>query len=75
MSDRPSEPPIDLGYIAQALNRLTTEVARLRDDMPVLSAIVLRLDNSQCRMLEELRAMHSQYSCLSNRVRQLEGQT
>jgi hypothetical protein len=42
--------------------------------MPVLTAIVLRLDNSQGRMLEELRAMHSQYSRMNNRVRQLEEQ-
>ena len=74
MSDTPSEPAIDLAYVGQALQRLTTEVASLRDDMHVLTAIVQRLDNSQGRMLEELRAMHSQYSRLSNRVRQLEEQ-
>ena len=75
MSDSRGEPPIDPGYIAQALHRLTTEVASLRDDTRVLTAIVLRLDNSQGRMLEELRAMHSQHSRLSNRVRQLEEQS
>ena len=74
MSDTPSEPAIDLGFIAQALQRLTTEVASLRDDMHVLTAIVQRLDNSQGRMLEELRAMHRQHSRLSARVRQLEEQ-
>jgi predicted nucleic acid-binding Zn-ribbon protein len=74
LSDTPSEPLIDLAYIGRALQRLTTEVASLRDDMHVLTAIVQRLDNSQGRMLEELRAMHSQYSRLSNRVRQLEEQ-
>ena len=60
MSDSPSEPTIDLGYIGQALQRLTGEVASLRDDMHVLTAIVQRLDNSQGRMLEELRGMHQQ---------------
>ena len=74
MSDSPSEPTIDLGYIGHALQRLTTEVASLRDDMHVLTAIVQRLDNSQGRMLEELRGMHRQYSRLNERVRQLEGQ-
>jgi hypothetical protein len=74
LNDTPSEPAIDLAYIGQALQRLTAEVASLRDDMHVLTAIVQRLDNSQGRMLEELRAMHSQYSRLSNRVRQLEEQ-
>ncbi len=72
MSDSPSEPVIDLGYIGQALQRLTSEVASLRDDTHVLTAIVQRLDNSQGRMLEELRGMHRQYSRLSERVRQLE---
>lgn len=74
MIDSPSDPMIDLGYIGQALQRLMTEVASLRDDMHVLTAIVQRLDNSQGRMLEELRAMHSQYSRLNNRVRQFEEQ-
>ena len=74
MSDNPSEPSVDLGFIGQALQRLTTEVASLRDDMHVLVAIIQRLDNSQGRMLEELRGMHRQYSRLSERVRQLEEQ-
>jgi hypothetical protein len=74
VSDSPSEPTIDLGYIGQGLQRLTTEVASLRDDMHVLTAIVQRLDNSRGRTLEELRGMHRQYSRLSERVRQLEGQ-
>jgi hypothetical protein len=72
VSGGPGEAPIDLGFIGQALSRLTTEVASLRDDMHVLTAIVQRLDNSQGRMLEELRGMHRQYSRLSERVRQLE---
>ena len=74
MSGNPSEPAIDMGYTGQALQRLTTEVASLRDDMHVLTAIVMRLDNSQGRMLEELRGMHRQYSRLGERVRQLETQ-
>ena len=69
-----SEPSIDLAYIGRALQLLTTEVAGLRDDMHVLTAIVQRLDNSQGRMLEELRAMHSQTFALEQRVRQLEEQ-
>jgi hypothetical protein len=61
VSDSPSEPTIDLGYIGQALQRLTTEVASLRNDMHVLARVVQRLDNSQGRMLEELTGMHRQY--------------
>jgi hypothetical protein len=62
MSGNPREPTLDLGFIGQALQRLTTEVASLRDDMHALTAMVMRRDNSQGRMLEELRGMHRQYS-------------
>jgi hypothetical protein len=72
LSDNPGEPGVNMGFIGQALQRLTTEVANLRDDMHALTVIVLRLDNSQGRMLEELRAMHRQHSRLAERVRQLE---
>ena len=74
MGDHPGEPAIDLGFIGPALQRLTTEVASLRDDMHVLTAIVQRLDNSQGRMLEEQRGMHRPCSRLSESVRQLEEQ-
>ena len=74
MGDSPSEPAIDLGYIGQALQRLTSEVASLRDDLHVLTAVVQRLDNSHGRMLEDIRAMHRQHSRLTDRVRRLETQ-
>jgi hypothetical protein len=74
LSDNPSEPTVDLGYIGQALHRLISDVASLRDDMHVLTAIVQRLYNSHGRMLEQLRGIHRQYSRLSERVRQLEEQ-
>ena len=61
--------------IGRALQRLTSpRSASLRDDMHVLTAIVQRLDNSQGRMLEELRAMHRQQSRFGERLRQLEEQ-
>lgn len=69
MSD---EPTIDLAYIGHAMDRLITEVATLRDDMTVLTAIVHRMDNSQGRILEELRAMHRQHGRLAHRVEKLE---
>jgi len=67
-----SEDRIDLAYVGRALQRLTDEVASLRDDMQVLTAIVQRLDNSHSRLLAEIRATHSQVSRLSDRVRRLE---
>ena len=71
MSDEHGE-TIDLAYIGRALQKLTSDVASMRDDMQVLTAIVLRVDNGQGRMLEEIRAMHRQHSRLAERVRQLE---
>jgi hypothetical protein len=67
-----SEPEIDLTYIGHALARLTTEVGALRDDMNVLTAIVMRQDATLNALLNEVRAIHSQHSRLANRVRQLE---
>jgi hypothetical protein len=66
------EPTIDLAYIGHSLERLVTEVATLRDDVTVLTAIVHRMDNSQGRILEELRAMHRQHGRLAHRVGKLE---
>ena len=74
MSDERGEPVVDLAYIGRALQRLTAELASLRDDMHVLTAIVQRLDNPQGCMLEELRAMHRQQSHFSERLRHLEEQ-
>jgi hypothetical protein len=74
LSDNPAEPAIDLAYIGHALQDLTTEIASLRDDMQVLTAIVQRVDNAQGRMLQEIRAMHAQHSRFGNRLRQLEEQ-
>lgn len=67
-----SDERIDLAYIGRALQRLTDEVASLRDDMQVLTAIVQRLDNSHTRLLTEIRATHSQVSRLADRVRRPE---
>ena len=75
MSDESAEPIVDLAYVGRALQRLTSEVASLRDDMHVLTAIVQRLDNSQGRILEEIRAMHRQHSRFGQRLRHLEEQT
>lgn len=69
----------DLSFIANRLERLTTEVGSLRDDMRVLTAMVLRLDNTRERqesllseMLAEIRSMHQQSARLNDRVRSLE---
>ena len=67
-----SDERVDLAYVGRALQGLTDEVASLRDDMQVLTAIVHRLDNSHSRLLTEIRATQSQVSRLGDRVRRLE---
>ena len=57
MSDRKTT---DSAYISRSLDRLTTEVAGLRDDMKVLTAIVLRYEETLIRVLEQITAMVSQ---------------
>jgi hypothetical protein len=73
--------PVDLTFIGLPLQRLTSDVASLRDDKHVLTAIVLRHDREFERlntklddMLEQLRAMVAQHQRPAERVRQLEEQ-
>ena len=48
-------------------------MASMRDDMQVLTAMVMRLDGTARLVLTELYAVH-QHSRLANRVRRLEEQ-
>jgi hypothetical protein len=63
---------VDLAYVGRALERLTQEVASLRDDMTVSAAILMRLDGSHTALLTELRALHAQQSRLAQRVRAMQ---
>jgi hypothetical protein len=63
-----SDERIGLAYIGRTLQRLSDEVASLRDDVRVLTAIVQR----HARLLSEIRAPHSQVGRLGDRVRRLE---
>ena len=60
---------IDLAYIGRALQRLTSEVASLRDDVRVLTAIVPRHEETLIRMLEQITAMVSQTRRVVDRLR------
>jgi hypothetical protein len=55
-----SEEPDNL--VLRLLEEIRTEIASLRDDLGVLTAIVQRLDNSRTRLLTEIRATHSEVS-------------
>ena len=63
---------VTLELLGAMMQRLTTEVASMRDDIAVLSAIVQRMDGTLSGMVNEIRATHTQQSRLANRVRALE---
>ena len=69
MSDAPGA---DLSLIARQQRQLLSDMATLREDVSVLTAIVLRQDATLTALLNEVRATHSQHARLANRVRQLE---
>ena len=52
--------PVTLEYLASEQGRMLAELASLRDDVNVLTAIFQRLDKSHTRLLAEIRATHSQ---------------
>jgi uncharacterized protein Yka (UPF0111/DUF47 family) len=63
---------VDLAYIGRALQRLTTEVGSLRDDMKVLTAIVLRHEETLIRVLEQITTMVAQNARIVDRLRAVE---
>jgi hypothetical protein len=65
--------PVTLEFLARQQDRMLSELASLRDDVNVLTAIVQRLDNSHTRLLTEIRATHAQVSRQGERLRRLEG--
>ena len=64
--------PVDLSFLACQLQRLTTDVVSLRDDVQVLTSIVLRQDGTLTALLQETRATHTQIQRMNDRIRALE---
>jgi len=62
----------DLNFIARQNERLITDMASLRDDMRVLTAIVMRLDSAMGALTQEMRVTHTQMARVIDRVRKLE---
>ena len=52
--------PVTLEFLARQQDRMLAELASLRDDVNVLTAIIQRLDTKVIRLLAEFRATHSQ---------------
>jgi hypothetical protein len=74
-----ADEPITLEFLARQQQRILDEMSSMRDDvgsfrddMQVLTAMVMRLDGTVGLVLRELRAMHSQHQRLANPVRRLE---
>jgi hypothetical protein len=67
-----ADEPITLEFLARQQQRVLDEMGAMRDDMQVLTAMVMRLDGTVGLVLTELRAMHSQHNRLANRVRRVE---
>jgi hypothetical protein len=64
--------PVDLAFIGRALQRLRTNVAAMRDEMRVQTAMILRQEATLNAVLEQLRAMVAQHQRTADRVRALE---
>lgn len=56
-----ADEPITLEFLARQQQRVLDELGVIRDDMQVLTSMVLRLDGTVGLVLTELRAMHSQH--------------
>jgi hypothetical protein len=54
--------------------RMREEIAGLRDDIRVLTAIVLRHENTLIDMLQQIRTMVAQHQRFNDRLRRLEEQ-
>jgi len=62
----------DLNFLARQNERILTEITSLRDDMAVLTPMVMRLDGSHTALLQEARATHAQITRMNDRIRKLE---
>ena len=63
---------VDLGLLARQQRQIMSDTGSLKDDMGVMMAILMRLDGTIAGLINEIRAIHSQQSRVSNRLRALE---
>jgi hypothetical protein len=61
-----------LPVINRAVTVTQRDVRALRDDMTVLTAIVMRLDGSHANLPQELHATHTRIVWMNNRISVLE---
>jgi hypothetical protein len=58
----------DPNFIARQNERIVTDLASLRDDMAVLTAMVIRLDGSMTGLLQEMRATRDRSRALTRDI-------
>ena len=63
---------VDLNFIARGLDQLGNDMANMRDDITVLTAMVARLEASVASLVQEMRATHNQMARFDKRLRKLE---
>jgi hypothetical protein len=63
---------ITLEFLAAQQRRILEEMALMRDDIKVLTAIVLRHEETLIRMLEQITAMVAQNARIVDRLRALD---
>ena len=63
---------VTLEFLAAQLRRILDEIAFLRDDIKVLTAIVLRHEETLIRVLEQMTVMVAQNARIVDRLRALD---
>jgi hypothetical protein len=63
---------VTLEFLAGQQRRILDEIASMRDDIRVLTAILLRHEETLIRMLEQMTAMVAQNARIVDRLRALD---
>jgi hypothetical protein len=63
----------NLDLVLRKLDQVIQDNGNFRDDMRVMSAMIMRMDNTVAALLTEIRAMHARHERLAQRVGKLEG--
>jgi hypothetical protein len=65
----PRVPPVTLEFLAEQQQRILSELAAMRDDVKVLTPMMLRHEVTLIRMLEQMQPMIAQNSRILDRLR------
>ena len=63
---------VDLAFLARQMERVISEVGRLRDEMTVHTATLIRLDGTVAGLVHEVRAIHTWMAPTNERISKLE---